>query len=65
LYRNSLTHGTWTINNNQIVLFEAAKLVPLEKFEVLNFLLKVRKQNLHLSCLYSVISDKIEKGFFI
>ena len=63
-FRNSLAHGTWAIENNQIVLFEDAKLVPFEKLELLDFLLKVRKQNILISCLSSVISDKIEKGFF-
>ena len=63
-FRNSLAHGTWAIENNQIVLFEDAKLVPFEKLELLDFLLKVRRQNILISCLSSVISDKIEKGFF-
>jgi hypothetical protein len=63
-FRNSLAHGTWAIENNQIVLFEDAKLVPFEKLELLDFLLKVRRQNILIGCLSSVISDKIEKGFF-
>ena len=63
-FRNSLAHGTWAIENSQIVLFEDAKLIPFEKLELLDFLLKVRRQNLLFSCLSSVISDKIEKGFF-
>jgi len=63
-FRNSLAHGTWAIENNQIVLFEDAKLVPFEKLELLDFLLKVRRQNVLVSCLSSVISDKIEKVFF-
>ena len=63
-FRNSLAHGTWAIENNQIVLFEDAKLIPFEKLEIVDFLLRVRRQNLLLSCLSSVISDKIEKGFF-
>ena len=63
-FRNSLAHGTWAIENSQIVLFEDAKLVPFERLELLDFLLKVRRQNILISCLSSVISDKIEKGFF-
>jgi hypothetical protein len=63
-FRNSLAHGTWAIENNQIVLFEDAKLVPFERLELLDFLLKVRKQNVVFGCIWSVISDKIEKGFF-
>jgi hypothetical protein len=63
-FRNSLAHGTWAIENNQIVLFEDAKLVPFEKLELLDFLLKVRRQNILISCLSSVVSDKIEEGFF-
>ena len=63
-FRNSLAHGTWAIENNQIVLFEDAELIPFERLEVLDFLLKVRKQNVVFGCISSVISDKIEKGFF-
>ena len=63
-FRNSLAHGTWAIENNQIVLFGDAKLIPFEKLEVIDFLLKVREQNVVLGCIWSVISDKIEKGFF-
>jgi hypothetical protein len=63
-FRNSLAHGTWAIENSQIVLFEDAKLVPFERLELLDFLLKVRRQNILISCLSSVISDKIKKGFF-
>lgn len=63
-FRNSLAHGTWAIENNQIVLFEDAKLVPFEKLELLDFLLNVRKQNVVFGCIWSVISDKIEKRFF-
>jgi hypothetical protein len=63
-FRNSLAHGTWAIEDNQIVLFEDAKLVPFERLELLDFLLKVRRQNILISCLSSVISDKKEKGFF-
>jgi hypothetical protein len=63
-FRNSLAHGTWAIENNQIVLFEDAKLIPFERLEVLDFLLKVRKQNVVFGCIWSVISDRIEKGFF-
>jgi hypothetical protein len=63
-FRNALAHGTWAIENSQIVLFEDAKLIPFEKLELLDFLLRVRRQNILISCLSSVVSDKIEKGFF-
>lgn len=63
-FRNSLAHGTWAIENNQIILFEDAKLVPFERLELIDFLLEVRKQNVVFGCIWSVISDKIEKGFF-
>jgi len=63
-FRNALAHGTWAIENNKVVLFENAKLVPFEKLDLGNFLGKVKEQNLLFSCLSSVISEKIEKGFF-
>lgn len=63
-FRNALAHGTWAIENNQIVLFENAKLIPFAKFELIDFLIKTRKQNLLFACLSSVISEKTVNGFF-
>ena len=63
-FRNSLAHGTWAIENNQIVLFENAKLVPFEKLELIDFLIRSREQNVLFACLSSVISEKIVNGFF-
>lgn len=63
-FRNALAHGTWAIENNHVVLFEDAKLVPFENLDLGNFIGKVKKQNLLFGCLSSVISEKIEKGFF-
>ena len=63
-FRNALAHGNWSIENSQVVLFENAKLVPFEKFELIDFLLKGREQNLLFACLWSVISEMIVNGFF-
>jgi len=63
-FRNSLAHGTWAIENSQVVLFEDAKLLPFEKFELIDFLIKAREQNLLFACLSSVISEKTVSGFF-
>lgn len=63
-FRNSLAHGTWAMENNEIVLFEDAKLVQFEKLTVGEFLGKVKEQHILFGCLSSVISDKIDKGFF-
>jgi hypothetical protein len=63
-FRNSLAHGTWAIENSQVVLFENAKLIPFEKLELIDFLIKAREQNLLFACLSSVISEKTVSGFF-
>lgn len=63
-FRNSLAHGTWAIENNQVVLFEDAKLIPFEKLELIDFLIKAKGQNLLFACLSSVISEEIVNGFF-
>jgi len=63
-FRNLLAHGCWAMENDQVVLFENAKLVPIMKLDYVEFLLKVKEQSLLFGCLVSVISEKIEKGFF-
>ncbi len=63
-FRNALAHGTWAIENSQVVLFENAKLIPFEKFELIDFLIKTKEQNLLFACLLSVISEKMVNGFF-
>lgn len=63
-FRNSLAHGNWAMENDQVVLFENAKLVPFMKLGYVEFLLKVKAQSLLFGCLASVISEKIEKDFF-
>jgi hypothetical protein len=62
--RNSLAHGTWAMENNQIVLFDDANLIPFKKLEIIELLEMVKKQNILIGCLSSVISDKIDKDFF-
>jgi hypothetical protein len=62
--RNSLAHGTWAMENNQIVLFDDANLIPFKKLEIIELIEMVKKQNILIGCLSSVISDKIDKDFF-
>jgi hypothetical protein len=62
--RNSLAHGSWAMENNQIVLFEDANLIPYKKLEIVDLLEMVKKQNMLIGCLSCVISDKIDKAFF-
>jgi hypothetical protein len=64
-FRNALAHGTWAMENNEIVLFDNSKLIPFEKMSLLKFLLETKKQNLMFACLSSTISENIENGFFI
>jgi hypothetical protein len=63
-FRNSLAHGTWAIENNQVVLFEDAELVPYERLNFDKFLIKAKKQNILYSCLAGIIIQRFKAGFF-
>jgi len=64
-FRNSLAYGTWAIENQQVVLFENAKLVPFEKLGIGDFLGKVKGQNLLFGYLSSIIFRKNRDEFLL
>lgn len=63
-FRNSLAHGTWAIEGEQVVLFEDAKVIPYEKLNFDEFIIRVKKQNLLFSCLYNLLIQKNKDKFF-
>jgi hypothetical protein len=63
-FRNSLAHGTWALENKQVVLFEDAKLVPYEKLDLGEFIIKTKKQNVLFQCLVNVLASKHKANFF-
>jgi hypothetical protein len=63
-FRNALAHGTWTIENGCVVLFKDAKLVPFEKLELREFMVRTKQLSVLCNCLVSIIQDKIDANFF-
>ncbi|MGA2308052.1 MAG: hypothetical protein ABSG57_00715 [Candidatus Bathyarchaeia archaeon] len=63
-FRNSLSHGTWAIENKKIVLFKDADLIPFEKLELFQFTIRAKKQNVLYACLFNLIDRKRKEGFF-
>ena len=62
-FRNSVAHGLWAIENNQVILFEDAKLVPFEKLDFKDFVIRVKKQNVIFAGLMNLLYKKAKKGF--
>ncbi len=63
-FRNSLAHGTWALESKEVVLFDDAKLVPVEKLSLVDFMIKVKNQNVLFQCMANVIANKKNSGFF-
>jgi hypothetical protein len=63
-FRNSLAHGAWAIENKQVILFEDADLVPFERLDLADFIIKAKKQNVLYACLVNVVVNKAKEGFF-
>jgi len=64
-FRNSLAHGTWAIENKQVVLFDDAKLIPYEKLDLDKFIIKTKSQNIIFVCLANLLVAKKKANFFI
>ena len=63
-FRNSLAHGTWAVINKKVVLFKDARLIPYEKLELADFIMKAKKQNVLYSCLVSTIDERTRPRFY-
>jgi hypothetical protein len=63
-FRNSLAHGAWALENKKIVLFDDAKLVPYDKLDLDEFMIKIKKQNVLYICLTYMIANKKNEKFF-
>jgi hypothetical protein len=64
-FRNSLAHGTWAIINKKVVLFKDAKLIPLVRLELADFIMRAKTQNVLYSCLVNTIAQKFKKDYSI
>jgi hypothetical protein len=62
-FRNSVAHGLWAIENKKIVLFEDAKLVPFEKLDFHQYVIRVKIQNVLFACLMNLLYKKVKNGF--
>lgn len=63
-FRNSLAHGTWALENKQIILFDDAELIPFETLNLQDFMTKAKKQNVLITCLFNVLAEKKQANFF-
>ena len=63
-FRNSLAHGTWAVENKEIVLFEDAKFVIFEKLSLDEFMIRTKKQNVLFVCLANVLAEKHKANVF-
>lgn len=63
-FRNSLAHGTWALEKKQVVLFDDAKLVPYEKLDLSDFIIKAKNQNVLFICLVNTLVAKKRANFF-
>jgi hypothetical protein len=63
-FRNSLAHGTWAVINKKVVLFKDARLVPYERLELADFIIKAKKQNVLYSCLVNTITQRTRTDHF-
>lgn len=61
-FRNSLAHGSWALENKHIVLFEDAELIPFEKLNLGEFIIRVKKVNILYTCFLHVLMDKMKQG---
>jgi hypothetical protein len=57
-FRNTLAHGTWAVENRQVVLFNDAQLNLNEQLPLAEFMLKTKKQNVLLLCLINVLNER-------
>lgn len=63
-FRNTLAHGTWAVENKQVVLFDDAQLILNESLPLTEFMLKTKKQNVLLLCLINVLAERRKANFF-
>ena len=63
-FRNSLAHGTWAVENKEVVLFEDAKFIIFEKLSLDEFMIRTKKQNVLFGCLVNVLATKHKANFF-
>ncbi len=68
-FRNSFAHGTWAVENKEIILFQNAKLERYNEpynnnLKLAEFINKTREQNLVYFCAYYVFNEKWKIGFF-
>ncbi len=63
-FRNALAHGAYAIINQKVILFENAKLQPIEQLELGECMIRGKTQGVLFQCLINVLRDKGEQGFF-
>lgn len=63
-FRNSLAHGTWAVENKEIILFEDAELVPFARLTIADFMIRGKEQSALYACLNYVIRERVNAKFF-
>jgi hypothetical protein len=62
--RNALAHGTYALVNHKIVLFDDARLEPLEELQLSDIMMRTKDQDVLFQCLINVIQRKTKEGLF-
>jgi hypothetical protein len=63
-FRNSLAHGTWALENKQVVLYEDAELIAYERLDLADLFIKAKDQNVLFICLVHILAEKNKAKFF-
>jgi len=63
-FRNSLAHGTWSIENKVVVLFNDSEFIPYSKLDLADFVIRTKNQNVLFVCLENVLADRKRTDFF-
>jgi hypothetical protein len=61
-FRNSLAHSTWAIEDEKVVLFEDADMIPYERLSLGEFVAKAKKLNILYACLAHVLVTRMKEG---
>jgi hypothetical protein len=67
-FRNSLSHGTYSITTKKAVLYKDAKLFPptdaRAEMSLGEFMMRVKSQSVLYHCLFHLLAQKRASGFF-
>ncbi len=62
--RNALAHGAYALVEQKIVLFDDARLEPLEELQLADIMMRTKDQDVLFQCLINAIQRKTKEGLF-